>query len=171
MKSFEAVCRDNYGRIYKYIFAMTGSREASEDLVQDVFTVAWEKGSAFLRHENPTAFLYKTARNLTLTYLKRLSQYPSQPLDDIDLPDGGDLLETVLREWDRLVDERALVSPVLGRLTEKQRALYTQRYIDRQPTGDIAARQGVAEAALRMRLVRLRKEIIRIVSQLQLDEV
>lgn len=74
MKTFEELCQENYSRIYKYIFSMTGSKESTEDLIQEVFIAAYEKGEAFLRHEKPAAFLYKTARNMTVTYLKNLKR-------------------------------------------------------------------------------------------------
>jgi RNA polymerase sigma-70 factor (ECF subfamily) len=170
MKSFEELCAENYGRIYKYIFAMTGIRESAQDLVQDVFTAAFMKGDGFMRHENPTAFLYKTARNLTLTYLKRQQRQSSEPIDE-DIPDGeDDLCDKLLRDYDRQVDEAAYAGQVISLLDLKQRDLYTERYVARRPIRDIAAGQDVSETAVRMRLVRLRREILRIVKDLKLDE-
>jgi RNA polymerase sigma-70 factor (ECF subfamily) len=168
--SFEELCRENYNRIYKYIFAMTGNREAAEDLIQDVFTVAYEKDAAFLSHPNPPAFLYKTARNLTLAYLKRQKHHPELALDDSIPGDGGDLLEELLRARDRRVDETAYVGAVLDSLPPRQRALYDERYTSGRPIGELAVEQGVSDTALRMRLVRLRREIIQAVKALRLDE-
>jgi RNA polymerase sigma-70 factor (ECF subfamily) len=151
---------------------MTGSREASEDLVQDVFAVAYEKGAAFLVHEKPAAFLYTTARNLTLTYIKRQRAGLYMELDE-NIPSddtGGDLLAQVLREQDRRVDETAYVRPVLESLPDKQRTLYARRYGEHQSIGEIASAENVSETAVRMRLVRLRREIIDTVKNLKLDE-
>jgi RNA polymerase sigma-70 factor (ECF subfamily) len=170
MRSFEGLCEENYGRIYKYIFAMTGSREAAEDLLQDVFTAALRKGDGFLQHENPPAFLYKTARNLTLTYLKKNRRFPTGYLDE-NIPAGeADLCEAILRDRDRRIDESVYAGQVIGRLDPEQRRLYALRYVDRRPIRDIAAGQGVSEPAMRMRLVRLRREIQDIVRDLRLDE-
>ena len=68
---FEEICRENYARIYNYILAKTGKKEAAEDIAQDVFLIALRKGDAFLHHEKPVAFLYVTARNLILEYYKK----------------------------------------------------------------------------------------------------
>ena len=68
---FEEICRDNYARIHNYILAKTGNREAAEDITQDVFFIAWQKGETFLSHEKPIAFLYATAANLVLEYYKK----------------------------------------------------------------------------------------------------
>jgi RNA polymerase sigma-70 factor (ECF subfamily) len=171
VRSFEELCCENYSRIYKYVFALTGNRESSEDLIQDVFTVAFEKGEAFLTHENPPAFLYKTARNLSYTYLKRSQRHRSEYLDE-SYPDGdADLFEKLLSERDSQIDETAYTGMVINRLEPKQQALYAQRYIDRKPIREIADENGVSEPAMRMRLVRLRREICNAVKDLKLDEM
>jgi RNA polymerase sigma-70 factor (ECF subfamily) len=170
MKSFEELCAENYGRIYKYIFVMTGNRESAEDLVQDVFTAALLKGDAFLCHENPTAFLYKTARNQTLTFLKRLQRTVSEPLDENTSGGDDDLCEELLRDYDRRIDEDAYTGQVISLLDIKQQALYRERYVERKPIREIAVGQDVSETAMRMRLVRLRRDIISAVRDLKLDE-
>jgi RNA polymerase sigma-70 factor (ECF subfamily) len=170
MNSFEDLCRDNYGRIYRYIFAMTGNREASEDLLQDVFTVAFEKGDAFLSHENPPGFLYRTARNLTLTYIKRSRTAP-QALDESVAAGGGDLFEQLVRRQDSRIDETAVAGDILGRLNTEQRALYTRRYVDRAPIRDIALEADVTESAMRMRLLRLRRDIRDIIGSLRIEDL
>ncbi len=171
MKCFEEHCRENYGRIYKYIFAMTGAKESTEDLIQDVFTVALEKGEAFLKHENPTAFLYRTARNLTLTYLKRQQRYKTDCLDETVSAGDGDVCVQLMRERDRQIDETVYAGRVIGSLDDTQRELYKTRYIDGCPIREIAADAGVNETAMRMRLVRLRRAIYKTVRDLKLDEL
>lgn len=171
MRSFEELCKENYKRIYKYIFTMTGSRESTEDLIQDVFTVAYEKGDVFLQHEKPTAFLYRTARNLTLTYLKRhrisAMEYLSENTSDSDT----DLCEKLLTDIDRKIDETAYTGQVIESLNSNQYDLYTQRYIKHKSIKEIALNEGISETAMRMRLVRLRREIQGIVKKLKLDDM
>ena len=62
MKSFKKICRQNYIRIYNYIYAMTREAFLAEDLTQEVFLIAWQKGEEFMKHEKPEAVLYKTAK-------------------------------------------------------------------------------------------------------------
>lgn len=170
MRDFEELCRENYARIYRYIFAMTGNRESAEDLIQDVFTVAIEKGEAFLQHENPPAFLYKTARNMTFTYIKQRRRTSAELLDE-NTPDGdGDLSDTLLKTYDRQIDETAYAGQVLQDLDSGQRALYEKRYVERLPIRDISQELGTSEPAMRMRLVRLRRDIQEVVRELKLDE-
>ncbi len=170
MKIFEELCQENYKRIYKYVFGMTGSKEATEDLIQDVFTVAYEKGEFFLQHEKPIAFLYKTARNLTLTYLKRQRVSTMEYLSENIAQDNTDLCEKLLMELDRNIDETAYTGHVISSLNSSQHKLYKQRYIEGKSIKEIAMDQGISETAMRMRLVRLRREIQDIVKKLKLDE-
>ncbi|SHI07258.1 RNA polymerase sigma-70 factor, ECF subfamily [Sporobacter termitidis DSM 10068] len=170
MREFEELCRENYARIYRYIFAMTGSKESAEDLIQDVFTAAIEKGEAFLQHENPPAYLYKTARNMTFTYLKQRRRMAAEPLDE-NTPDGdGDLSDQLLRTYDKQIDETAYAGQVLHGLDSGQRELYEKRYVERLPIRDISQELGTSEPAMRMRLVRLRRDIHDAVKELKLDE-
>ncbi|GAE90334.1 RNA polymerase sigma factor [Acetivibrio straminisolvens] len=127
MKTFEELCQENYSRIYKYIFSMTGSKESTEDLIQEVFLIAYEKGEAFLQHEKPAAFLYKTARNMTATYLKQLKRQKISTVDYLpeNIPkDDSDLCETLLNELDRQIDETAYTGQVIGNLNINQHNLY-----------------------------------------------
>jgi RNA polymerase sigma-70 factor (ECF subfamily) len=170
MREFEELCKENYARIYRYIFTMTGTRESAEDLIQDVFTVAISKGEAFLQHENPPAFLYRTARNLTLSYLKRRQRAATEALDE-NIPDGGgDMDELLFREEDGRIDETRYAVQVLRGLEPRERELYRKRYVAQKPIREIAEELGASEPAMRMRLVRLRREIQGAVKELNLDE-
>lgn len=170
MKSFEELCQENYKRIYKYIFSMTGNREAAEDLIQEVFTIAYEKGEAFLKHEKPAAFLYRTARNITLTHLKRQRVFAAEYLSENVARDDTDLCEKLLTESDRNIDETIYTDQVIDSLNSSKNELYKKRYIERKSIREIALEQGTSETALRMRLVRLRREIQSIVKKLKLGE-
>ena len=67
-----------------------------------------------MSHENPTAFLYKTARNRTLTYLKRQRKYEAEYLDE-DMASGEeDLCAQLLRQRDRDIDETVYAGAIIG---------------------------------------------------------
>lgn len=169
MQCFEELCRENYNRIYRYIYAMTADRDAAQDLIQDVFTAALEKGERFLCHENPPAFLYKTARNLTLRYIKR--QQNNEVFLDDNIPGAdGDLLDALFKDHDGGIDESDYTGQVFSGLDPSQRLLYRTRYLENRPIREIAAEQGASEPAVRMRLLRLRRTIYDIVKDLRLDD-
>ena len=114
--------------------------------------------------------LYKTARNLTLTYIKRQRKYEAEYLDEDIAAGDEDLYAYLSRQRDREIDETAYTAAVIGSLNDKQRALYTTRYVEGRPIREIARNADVSETAMRMRLVRLRRDIYQTVKDLKLDE-
>lgn len=170
MERFKVLCDENYKRIYRYIYAMTSDRTLTEDLVQDVFLAAYEKGDAFLSHEKPAAFLYKTAKFLTCSALRKVQARREETLSG-DFPSlERDPAEVLSMEDDRQIDEMDHVPQVLGKLSVEQRDLYNRYYLNHEPMKEIAASLGLKEPALRMRYVRLRKDVRRIISEIDFQE-
>lgn len=166
---FEEVCRENYARIYNYILAKTGSKEAAEDITQDVFLIAYQKGDEFLEHEKPIAFLYVTAKNLVLeSFRQREKEKLSEEMEI--LSDSKDVFEEICRERAQRVDERQYQKQVLQKLTETEQQFYRKHYVEKKPMKAIAGEMGMSETAVRMKYVRLRKKVRGIVSDLRLDE-
>lgn len=167
---FEEICRENYARIYNYILAKTGNREAAEDMTQDVFLIAFQKGDAFLCHEKPVAFLYVTARNLVLEYYKR-DRSKEIELDEAQMTAfGKDAYEELcLQKTDRF-NEACYRRKVLQKLRPEERKLYQKYYVEKQPMKVIARELQMSEAAIRMKYMRIRRKVRKIVADFKLDE-
>lgn len=67
---------------------------------------------------------------------------------------------------DRQVNEQEYVEMVLSQLTEEKRNLYRLYYVSRNSMAEIAHMLNIEETAVRMRYVRLRREIKTIVKQI-----
>lgn len=170
METFKVLCDENYKRIYRYIYSMTGDKAFTEDLVQDVFLAAYEKGDSFLTHEKPAAFLYKTAKFITCSALRKAQARQEECLHE-DIPSlEKDPAEILILEEDRQIDETSHVSEVMEKLSNEQRELYDRYYVKHESMKDIAASMGLKEPALRMRYVRLRKDVRRIISEIDFQE-
>lgn len=165
---FEDICRENYPKIYNYILARTRNKEAAEDITQEVFLIAYRKGEDFLSHQNPTAFLYVSAKNLLFDYFRESAK--SAPWEEEEIEDAkGDVFEQIRLNHIRSIDEAIYLNRVLGSLTEKERKLYELYYVLKKPMKTIAGELHLNETALRMKYVRLRKKVKRIVADLDLD--
>lgn len=170
---FEDICRDNYARIYNYILAKTGVKEAAEDITQDVFLIAWQKGDAFLRHEKPVAFLYTTAANLVLAYFReaRKSAAKEKAYEESKASaTGRDAFEELCLHRSDSVREESCLKQVLSGLKPKERDLYRKYYIEKKPMKTIAREFQMSETAIRMKYVRIRKKVQRIVADMRLDD-
>lgn len=172
MENFESICQENYERIYRYIYAMTGDIHRAEDVVQEVFLIAYQKGNAFLEHPNPPAFLYKTAKNVVCQIARQEQKYAAAQVEENTLrTEEADLFEVLLNQSDRRIDENIFVEQVLDQLTSEKRVLYEKYYRDQKAMKEIARELNVSEVSLRMRYVRLRREIRKIVGKLNVIQI
>ena len=167
---FEEICKENYARIYNYILARTGKREAAEDITQDVFLIAFQKGEAFLRHEKPVAFLYTTARNLVLEYYKKDKSNETE-LDEAQITIfGKDAYEELCLRKSDSVNEGSYQKQVFQKLQPEEWKLYRKYYIEKQSMKAIARELRMSEPAIRMKYMRIRRKVRKIVADLKLDE-
>lgn len=170
---FEEICRENYARIHNYILAKTGVKEAAEDITQDVFLIAWQKGDAFLNHEKPIAFLYATAANLVLEYYKKDGKAAMKRADFEDskaASSGRDAFDELSLQKSDSINEAVYQRQVLAGLNPKERDLYRKYYIEKKPMKVIAGEFRMSEAAVRMKYMRIRQKVQKIVAGLHLDD-
>lgn len=168
--TFEKICEIWYSRIFKYILGMTGSREDAKDLTQEVFFIAYQKGKEFERHEKPGAFLYATAKNLVLEYYrKRKKEILEEPNENI-VDKEGDIFEQICRKHEDSVEDEHYKLKVLHELSTEQMELYEKYYVKHQSMKEIASAMGISETAVRMRYVRLRKEIKKAINKFKLGD-
>lgn len=176
MKTFEQLCEEHYLRIYRYVYIMTRNQELSEDITQEAFLKAYEKGGALLEHPSPEGFLCKTAKFLTYDAMRKQKRDRTEPLEYADLQkadaDGAqDLFHQMQEERAAALDEDELARQIIQRLNEDEQALYRSYYIEHRSMKELAKSLGMKESAVRMRYLRLRKKIRRLVKEMHLEEL
>ncbi|HPW55872.1 MAG TPA: sigma-70 family RNA polymerase sigma factor [Thermoanaerobaculaceae bacterium] len=67
LEAFEALYRENVGRVYALCVRLTGSRSAAEDLTQEVFVRAWRKLGQFRGEAAFGTWLYRVAVNVVMS--------------------------------------------------------------------------------------------------------
>ncbi len=60
----------------------TGSKQLSEEIVSDAFINLWERRSKLMAINNLTLYLYTSARNISLNYLKKQKRERMHALDE-----------------------------------------------------------------------------------------
>lgn len=172
MKLFSKLCEENYARIYKYIWCMLNNKSQAEDITQEVFLIAFEKGKAFLGHEKPEAFLYKTAKNLVYEKLREQKREGLVELDEnSEISDEKDVFDTICTNKDKAIEEEAYIDMILGQISKKDYDFYRDYYIKHKPMKEIAKEYNMSEVAVRMKYVRLRRQITKIIKNLKLGEI
>lgn len=151
---YGAVCR----RIAQNIL---GSEKDAEEAFNDVLLRAWNALPA-----HPPAHLQ--AYLITLTRRIALDQYKERNR----IKRGGGQTAAALSELEECIaspetveaaaDRRALAAEIdrfLEQLTAEKRRIFIERYTMLMPTGDIAKRHGMTDAAVKMALSRMRRAL------------
>lgn len=161
----EDLCIEYHERILRYLYHSIGDETAARDCTQEVFLIACRKSEELRNHPNPGGFLFQTAKNLACKTRRenfgRLIREISIENSHHSIEETGKRIET---ELDRQIDEYQYIESVLSGLTEEKRKLYNLYYINHLSMAEIAGMFGVKEPAIRMRYVRLRREIGEIVT-------
>ena len=166
---FEEICKENYAKVYNYVLAKTGKKEAAEDITQEVFFIAYQEGDNFLKHEKPLAFLYVTAKNLLCDYFRKIKKVI--PCETINQEiDNRDIFERICSQKSENINENAYCEQVLQNLTPSERSLYQKYYIEKESMAQISRELGIKEPAVRMKYVRIRKKVRKLIASLQLDD-
>jgi RNA polymerase sigma-70 factor (ECF subfamily) len=73
-----------YARAYRLAWAMTGRREAAEELTQEIFLRAWQKAGQFRGESSFGTWFYRLASHCCINFRKRLPARTQEPLDAIE---------------------------------------------------------------------------------------
>jgi RNA polymerase sigma factor (sigma-70 family) len=149
--AFETLCSRYQARLLAFCRHMLGSREDAEDVLQEVFTAAFNAVLADERAINVRPWLYRIARNRSLNHLRRNSATGVDSMD-VYLAEGGvSTGEKVLRRE----SFRELIGDV-QHLPETQRSALLLREIDALSYEQIAQAMETTVPSVKSLLVRAR---------------
>lgn len=144
---------DIYGAFYRdllaYCQAMTKSRSDPEDLVQETYLRAmthWDDVEGLSRSQC-RSWLYRTARNLYIDQLRKLSR---------ETPEEEDKLALAPFEEDLT---RAAVLQLITRLPDGERALFSMRYFEGYNARELGELFELPAATVRSRLASAKRRL------------
>ena len=137
--------RENASRIYRFIYAKVGNREAAEDLTSQVFLKAVRWLAQDRSADSIRSWLYTVARCTVADYWREQSQHPTVPLDDPDavLFCGREGPEEVRRTGER-------ARRILDALPERQRDVLRLRFLHGYSAGEIGRELGLTPDHVRV---------------------
>ncbi len=160
------------GRLYSLALKFCGSHEDAEDLVQEVFLLAFRKWSQFAGTARPTTWLYTIAARACKRRKRRRSGEPRVlaslsdllPFGDgpvVDLPtSAADPLESQLRR-----EARERVEGALARLPRHYRMALILKDLVELPTADVARVLSLKKATVKTRVHRARLQLRQALSE------
>jgi RNA polymerase sigma-70 factor (ECF subfamily) len=160
-------------RLVRLCTRLTGDLQAAQDLTQETLIIAWQNIGRLRNPERRSQWLSGIARNLCRNWL-RGQQRQIMGLEMLDAePDAlpNRFVDTadieVELERSELVE---LLDRALGLLPLETRAVLIQRYVDDSPYAEIAARLGLSEDAVAMRISRGKLALRRVLTTTLADD-
>lgn len=136
--------REHYRFLMRSAWALTGSRAAAEDIVQDCFASAWRQRSQLRQAESARAWLFQIMRRHAFRHLipGNLCTFDEE-LAEQPAPDSG-------------LDDRLDVVNALARISPMHREVLVLYYFDDMPTSLMAEALEIAPGTVLSRLARAR---------------
>jgi RNA polymerase sigma-70 factor (ECF subfamily) len=151
---------DHLDRLYRAAWALCGSREAAEDLVQDTYTRVLAR-PRFLRHENDLGYLLRVLRNTFLSSRRTASRRPvTQPFDETAEPADE------RSEWrpERAAETHMVYEAIAG-LSDEYRDVIVAVDVAGLSYGEAARALRLREGTVTSRLFRARQQVARRLSE------
>src|ERR1700737_4438193 len=87
--AFKQLYLSFYKRLYQFALAIVKTREAAEEIVEDVFIRIWNQRDNLFVIYNLGVYLYTATKNTALNYLsKKASENITEPFDHIHIEFG-----------------------------------------------------------------------------------
>lgn len=125
--SFNIIVERYANSVYFFIFKLTGSKEDSEDIVQETFIKAWQKLSKFDTDKNFKTWLFSIAKN---TAIDKSRKKKSINFSSLNTADEDSDFESSLPDMEPLQDEiftkkesEENLKKTLDKLSDSQRLL------------------------------------------------
>ena len=143
-RDFDALFREHYPEIVRFLAARVGSRDAAADIAGDVFVEAYKR-VRFLRWRGKPvlAWLYRVASNMAADHMKRAIR--EQPVADV-LETSVDVFETL--------PERDAVARALRQMPADYQLVVHLRLVEGYPFEEVAAVMGRTAGACQMLMLR-----------------
>jgi RNA polymerase sigma factor (sigma-70 family) len=149
--AFEVMLSRYQSRLLSFCRHLLGSREDAEDVLQEVFSAAYNAIHADEREINVRPWLYRIARNRCLNHLRRTQAIGVDSMDVLFAAHG----ETTADKVHQREDFRQLVGDIHG-LPESQRTALILRELDALPYEQIAEAMETTVSSVKSLLVRAR---------------
>ena len=150
-RAFEALYRQNIGRVFGAIVRLTGGNEArADELAQEAFVRAWQRLGSFRFESAFSTWLYRLAVNTALMDLR--SRAGAEALEDA-MPEQDTFAgaDTVMRHATQLELERSI-----AKLPPRARAVLVLHDVEGWRHEDIANELGMAVGSSKAQLHRAR---------------
>ncbi|RMG33224.1 MAG: sigma-70 family RNA polymerase sigma factor [Planctomycetota bacterium] len=142
-------------RLYGYIYSLVGDHDRAADVLQETNLALWRRAAEYDPARPFLPWAFGVARMQVLAHLR--DRRRDRLLLDAELAEL--LAEDVQRESAKLDRIQAALRECLGKLSEANRELVERRYFRSEPLEQIAQRAGRTLSAIKVALLRVRRQL------------
>ncbi len=145
-KAFTQISQKFGKQLYWQIRRITKNHEHTNDILQNVFVKIWLNLSGFNAQSSLYSWMYRIARNETITFLEKEKKNSSIDIDDslVEIIAGHASLDTHNAE-----EISELLMKAIEILPEKQALVFQLKYFEDLKYSEISAQLGTSEGALK----------------------
>ena len=153
--AFEELYQQHAGRLYNLAFRMAGGANDADDLLQDVFLLAYRKLGSFRGESSLGTWLYRLAMNHCLDVLRSRQSRMGQQTDSLDDDDAMEpAAAPALGAVSRIDLDRAI-----GRLPHACRAAFLLHDVEGFGHQEVGAILGISEGTSKSQVHKARLRI------------
>ncbi len=146
---------DNLRRVFLMIYRIVGNVADAQDLTQEAFIKALQRGDQLKDIEKATHWLSRIATNTAIDFLRRHSRASFSQIEDMPSP----LTSPREESPEELVlsgERRSYMEDGLRLLTPRERAALVLRDVEDLPAEEVARRLGCSKATVRSHIANAR---------------
>ena len=156
---FKEVYRSNYSNIMRLCLGYVGGNKSlANDIVQDTFVKVWENLEGFKGKSKISTWIYRIAVNTCLLYLRN-EKYKKVQIDHNVLQEPTDHSPEAMDTSNKLNK----MYHCINELSEQNRAIILLE-LEGTPQKEIAEVMGQKHEAIRTRVHRIKKELLKCIS-------
>lgn len=154
---FEMFYRRNAGRLWSYLYRMTGDGAAADDLLQKAFFRLLRARPQTATEEHLRRWMFRTATNLALDHFRetKLERAPSALRAADEAPDAVEPRELLRHDMMKTFAE----------LKPRERALLWLAHVEEADHEDIGEALGVKRGSVKVLLFRARRHLAELLSK------
>lgn len=147
-EQFETVYKTYYIRLFYYSFQFVADKEASKDIVNDVFEKIWSQRDE-LELETVSSYLYTLVRNRCLDYLRH-QKVEQQYAELYHLIAQEEVDDSELYE-----ERMARIEKIIAELGEPTKSIFTRCYFQHKKYAEVAQEYHISSSGVKKHIMKV----------------
>ncbi len=153
-KAFQILFERHHKKIYAFIFKLLGSKEDTEEIVQDTFVKIWQKREEFIEGYPFESFVFKIAKN---AFLNLSRKKVNRRIFEDHLKFVSEITSNNADEYVIFEETKEIINTIIDNLPPKRKEIFLLRRIEGHTRQEIADKLGISIITVDSQLMKANK--------------